>query len=71
LSENTVPTLIIHGDRDPLAPYGNALYMEKQIANATLVTIRDGGHGGFTGEQARHFTDAVDEFIQSVTQDRK
>lgn len=68
LSENTVPTLIIHGDRDPLAPYENAPAMAARIANSTLVTIPGGGHGGFTGEQQKIFTDAVDQFIQSVTQ---
>ena len=67
LAENVVPTLIVHGDKDPLAPYENAPAMASRIANSELVTIPGGGHGGFSGEQKRVFDEAVRQFVRSVT----
>ena len=68
LSEITVPTLIVHGDRDPLASYEGALTMADRFSNARLVTIKDGGHAGFNSEQQSLFANATAEFIQSLTQ---
>lgn len=46
------PFLIIHGDADPLVPYGQSGLLvealEKVGADVTFYTVQGGGHGGFT-----------------------
>jgi acetyl esterase/lipase len=45
------PFLIIHGDADPLVPYGQSILLvealKRQSIPVTLHTIVGGGHGGF------------------------
>lgn len=47
--------LTIHGDADPLVPYGHATRLHKALEKAgvknELVTIQGGGHGGFSADQ--------------------
>lgn len=47
----TAPFLIIHGDADPLVPYGQSQLLvaalQRQSIAVTLHTIVGGGHGGF------------------------
>ena len=47
--------LTIHGDADPLVPYAHATRLHKALDKAgvknELLTIKGGGHGGFTAEQ--------------------
>lgn len=49
------PVLTIHGDADPLVPYAHATRLHKALDKAgvrnELVTVKGGGHGGFTAEQ--------------------
>ena len=46
------PFLIIHGDRDPLVPYGQSVLLaealQKVEADVTFYTVSGGGHGRFT-----------------------
>jgi 3-oxoadipate enol-lactonase len=44
LSKITAPTLIVHGDLDPLIPYPNGVALSKLIPNSTLVTLEGCGH---------------------------
>ena len=44
LREVTTPTLIIHGDADPLVPYPHGIDTAEAIPTARLVTIRGMGH---------------------------
>lgn len=44
LAEISVPTLIVHGTEDRLAPYAGAVLMEQQIPNAQLKAIEGGRH---------------------------
>lgn len=39
-----VPTLVIHGDRDPLFPPGHGRALANEIPGATLLTLPDMGH---------------------------
>lgn len=39
-----VPTLVLHGEEDPVVPAINARYMAKMIRNAHLHVIKRGGH---------------------------
>ncbi len=44
------PILIMHGDQDPLVPFGQSVIFHEALQNvgvdATLYRVRDGGHGG-------------------------
>jgi pimeloyl-ACP methyl ester carboxylesterase len=61
-----VPTLIIHRDRDAIAPIEGARYMAAQIPNAQLVELT-GEHSPLTGD-----TDAIlDEIEEFVTGRRR
>ena len=44
VSNIAAPTLIVHGDFDPLIPYPNGLALAKQIPNSKLVTLKGCGH---------------------------
>lgn len=44
LKELDVPTLIIHGEQDPMIPFENAKTLAALIPNAELVAIADCGH---------------------------
>jgi len=44
LSKVTAPTLIVHGDLDPLIPYPNGVALAKLIPNSTLITLEGCGH---------------------------
>ncbi len=45
LERITAPTLIIHGKKDPMAPYDpHARALHTRIANSELVTVEDGEH---------------------------
>jgi len=44
LGEIHAPTLVIHGDYDPLVPYPNGQYLAAHIPGARLITYTDVGH---------------------------
>ncbi len=44
LGQITAPTLVIHGDYDPLIPYGNGQYLAAHIQGARLSTYPGVGH---------------------------
>jgi pimeloyl-ACP methyl ester carboxylesterase len=44
LEHLTVPTLIIHGTADNVAPYANAEFFARTIPGAVLQTVAGGGH---------------------------
>jgi len=44
LHEIRVPTLILHGDADPVFPLGHAQAMEREIPGARLVVLKKTGH---------------------------
>jgi class 3 adenylate cyclase len=56
-----VPTLIIHRDRDAIAPIEGARYMSRQIPGAQLVEL-EGAHSPLTGETDT-ILDKVEEFV--------
>ncbi len=55
------PTLILHGDDDPLVPLVNAKIMQRLIPHAKLYIFHD-GHLGL-GTSARELAQVVDEFL--------
>ncbi|MEO7366833.1 MAG: alpha/beta hydrolase [Gemmatimonadaceae bacterium] len=62
LGQVSVPTLVIHGDADPLVPYANGQHLAAQIPNATLSTYPGVGHL-VPIEAAERFNREVIEFL--------
>jgi acetyl esterase/lipase len=69
------PIITVHGDKDPVIPYEQAVRLHKALDDARvqnqLVTIRGGGHGGYsvfpwTWEQNRSAYEAVFQFLAKV-----
>ena len=61
LSKLRQPTLILHGDDDPLVPLVNAKIMHRLIPHAKLYIFHD-GHLGL-GTSARELAQVVDQFL--------
>lgn len=64
LHEIHVPTLILHGKKDTLAPYRLAEEMHEGIAGSKMLTF-DGGHL-FLFFRQKQFLDAVFDFLASI-----
>ena len=51
ITPDAPPFLVIHGDNDPLVPYGQSVIFVDALRQAnvpvTFYTVRGGGHGGF------------------------
>ena len=62
VTKDDAPFLIIHGTKDPLVPFEQSTKFQKELqeagVSATLITIKDGGHGGFRNRK-------LDEVIQT------
>ncbi len=55
------PTLILHGDDDPLVPVVNAKLMHRLIPHSQLYIFHDGHLG--VGTSARELAQVVDQFL--------
>jgi pimeloyl-ACP methyl ester carboxylesterase len=44
LGEVRAPTLVVHGTKDPVLPYGHALALAKEIPGAELLALEQTGH---------------------------
>jgi 3-oxoadipate enol-lactonase len=64
LDQITRPTLIVHGDADPLIPYANGQYLAAQIKGAKLSTYAGVGHL-VPIEAAERFNRDTIEFLSS------
>jgi pimeloyl-ACP methyl ester carboxylesterase len=64
LSTIAARTLIVHGDRDPLYPVELAVELFRNIPNAALWVVPNGGHGPIFGEQAPPFAAAALSFLR-------
>ncbi|HEX2913683.1 MAG TPA: alpha/beta fold hydrolase [Chloroflexia bacterium] len=62
LSQVRVPTLVIHGNRDPLVPFGNGLRLARRIPGARLLVYEGVGHIPII-EQAERFNRDVLNFL--------
>jgi acetyl esterase/lipase len=62
--------LTIHGDADPLVPYAHAVRLQQAMDKAgernRLLTIKNGGHGGFSPEQDQQAWLAVRSFLREL-----
>ena len=61
------PVLTIHGDADPIVPYEHGVRLQQALDEAgvpnELVTVPEGGHGGFTDEQNVRIYAAIRAFL--------
>jgi pimeloyl-ACP methyl ester carboxylesterase len=62
LNQFTKPTLVIHGDADPLVPYANGQYLAADIKGVKFLTYRNVGHL-LPIEAAGQFNRDVMEFL--------
>ena len=64
------PVITIHGDHDNLVPYAHAVRLKEGldrvgVANE-LVTVKDGGHGGFSQAEETHAYEAIEAFLRKT-----
>ncbi len=62
LAQISAPTLVVHGDSDPLIPYPNGQYLAAQIPGARLITYKGVGHLTMI-EAAEQFNCDVMQFL--------
>jgi acetyl esterase/lipase len=62
------PVITIHGDQDDIVPYSHAVRLHEKLAQAgvpnRLVTIRNGGHGGFSRQDVEDSYAAIRDFLR-------
>ena len=63
------PVLTVHGDSDPIVPYSHGVRLHQALEDAgvpnELVTVTDGGHGGFTGAESERIYTAIRKFLRT------
>jgi pimeloyl-ACP methyl ester carboxylesterase len=55
----TLPTLIVHGDRDGVVPYDMGVTLSKAIEGAELITVLGGGHNDLFAREGERLFDAI------------
>lgn len=69
VTKDSPPVLTVHGDKDPTVPYSHALRLQEALKRAgvrnELVTIPNGGHGGFPPDQHERAMAAIRSFLQA------
>ncbi|MCS3868524.1 dipeptidyl aminopeptidase/acylaminoacyl peptidase [Chryseobacterium ginsenosidimutans] len=69
--QNAVPTFILHGDKDKVAPLKQSKKLEKKLKKAnietSLIVVKDGVHGFGTTDKTymNQLTDEMVNFIDS------
>ena len=60
VSADAPPFLIVHGDQDPLVPYGQSVLLVEALqrvgADVIFYTVKGAGHGGFTDPEVPKLT---------------
>ncbi len=64
LAQLQMPTLVVHGEMDPLVPVANGRYLAEHIAYARLILYPDTGHIVII-ERAEDYNRAVLAFLES------
>ncbi len=62
LAKLTVPTLLLHGTRDPIVPYSHGQKLADAAPGATLVTFEGGGHI-LNGREAVKVNHLIRDFV--------
>lgn len=58
-----MPTLVLHGDRDPLCPVVNARWLAGRIAGSTMVVLPGAGHL-FLLDEPQRAAEIVRDFLR-------
>ena len=70
INKNSPPTFTIHGDADPLVPFGQSILLTEKLQAAgvanELFVIPGGKHGGFTKKQNNEASVAMIAFLKRV-----
>lgn len=65
VSADDPPFLMIHGTEDPLVPHQQSVVLKEALAKvgvpAAVITVQDGGHGGFRNPEIERIVDAFFE----------
>jgi pimeloyl-ACP methyl ester carboxylesterase len=64
LSRITAPTLIVHGDRDPLYPVRMAIELYNGVPRSYLWIVPNAGHGPIFGADAGRFRETALAFLR-------
>jgi acetyl esterase/lipase len=68
VNESVPPIITIHGDKDALVPYSQAVRLHKALDSARvpnqLYTVAGGNHGGFSAEENQKAWAAIRRFLQ-------
>lgn len=69
VSRSSPPVITIHGDKDPTVPYSHAQRLQEALTKAgvrnELVTVPNGGHGGFPPDQQERAFTEIRKFLQA------
>ena len=70
VSKDDVPFMHIHGTNDQLVPYNQSVIFNKKLLQAgcesVLITVKEGGHGGFKNEKIKILTDKfIDKHLRN------
>ncbi len=62
------PVLTIHGDTDDVVPYAQGVKLTRSLrdegADAELISVRDGGHGGFGEGRMKELYESIFKFLR-------
>jgi pimeloyl-ACP methyl ester carboxylesterase len=58
----TIPTLLIHGTKDPIVPYEQSEWLHQHLPNATMASIQGAGHLPY-GEQEENVNQLVLDWL--------
>jgi pimeloyl-ACP methyl ester carboxylesterase len=70
LATITVPTLIVHGDRDPLYPSTIVLELSSSVRRSYLWIVPNGGHIPIYGETTGQFIATALPFLNGAWESR-
>jgi non-heme chloroperoxidase len=63
LAKITIPTLILHGEKDKICPYDFAEQLKAGIKNSHIVAYENSGHSMFL-EETRKFNSELIKFAK-------
>lgn len=70
VTKNSPPTIIIHGNADPVVPYQQSVDLHKKFVEAGVKTqfipVSGGKHGGFPADQKSEVNKAIVAFLKEV-----
>jgi len=70
VKKTSPPTFIVHGDADPVVPYGQSVDLYKKFqemgVKSQFVTVPGGQHGKFDPEKKKELSAQIMEFLKSV-----